>query len=215
MFDNTIGLEASLCHYPCQRYLPDSGCVLHDVKAAFPSLLHEYIHWILELMEIPPRSRWAIKLLYSQCWVSISYCGITSFGFWVTRGIAQCCPLSGSIFALCLDPILRLMISRLPPDHSRLGAFADDIGIACADVYNALSDTPPLWCTAAGAAGLLLKLEGMQIVMPRLPEHAEFLRRLRALGIRGTKFQLMRAGKYLGVWLGLDGWRQSRRARGG
>eukprot|EP00959_Pyramimonas_sp_CCMP1952_P109181 2283351-Pyramimonas_sp.AAC.1 len=63
--------------------------------------------------------------------------------------------LSGSIFALCLDPILRLMTSRLPPDHPRLGAFADDIGIACGDVYHALAATPlPIWCTAAGAAGL-------------------------------------------------------------
>eukprot|EP00959_Pyramimonas_sp_CCMP1952_P148401 3104978-Pyramimonas_sp.AAC.1 len=90
------------------------------------------------------------------------------------------------------------MISRLPPDHSRLGAFADDVGIACGDVYHAPSITLPLWCTTAGAAGLVLKLEGMQIVTPRLPEHAVFLSRLRALGIRGKKFQLMHTSKYLG-----------------
>eukprot|EP00959_Pyramimonas_sp_CCMP1952_P388376 8138268-Pyramimonas_sp.AAC.1 len=92
-----------------------------------------------------------------------------------------------------------MMLDRLRPDHSRLGAFAGDVGVAGGCISSTLAITLPVWCIAAGAAGLVLKIEGVQIVMPKLPDRSVFIARLRALGVRGQKFILTDTGKNLGL----------------
>eukprot|EP00959_Pyramimonas_sp_CCMP1952_P301580 6309717-Pyramimonas_sp.AAC.1 len=76
------------------------------------------------------------------------------------------------------------MPSRLLTDHSRPGALAGDVGIACGSFYSTPSITLLTWRAAAGAAGLVRKLEGIQIAMPRSPGHQLIFSGLRALGIR-------------------------------
>eukprot|EP00959_Pyramimonas_sp_CCMP1952_P197032 4119993-Pyramimonas_sp.AAC.1 len=55
-------------------------------------------------------------------------------GYWLTRGIKQGCPASGSLLALAVDPVLRRICLLLPrPVHS-LGAFADEVGLGPGDI---------------------------------------------------------------------------------
>ena len=86
------------------------------------------------MMGVPRRFRQAVKALYHKIWIQVSFGGAIGAGFWAERGIKQGCPLSGSIFALAFDPILRLLESRLPRGLAAPGAFADDVDIGGAVV---------------------------------------------------------------------------------
>eukprot|EP00959_Pyramimonas_sp_CCMP1952_P383757 8042370-Pyramimonas_sp.AAC.1 len=48
------------------------------------------------------------------------------------RGVRQGCPLSGSIWAPCFDPVVRKMKCYISSHQCQLGAFADDPGMSCA-----------------------------------------------------------------------------------
>ncbi len=51
------------------------------------------------------------------------------FLFWVSSGILQGCPLSGTLFVLCLDPMLRNINATIEfRDLAVTRACADDIG---------------------------------------------------------------------------------------
>ena len=56
----------------------------------------------------------------------------------IESGIIQGCPLSGSIFAMAVDPFLRLLQKTLPSSTNR--AFADDI----ATIVQSLQDLSTL-----------------------------------------------------------------------
>lgn len=43
-------------------------------------------------------------------------------------GVKQRCPLSGSLFALCVDSLLR-RISSVPTRRRRVDAYADDLAV--------------------------------------------------------------------------------------
>lgn len=50
----------------------------------------------------------------------------------MSSGIKQGCPLSGTLFALTLDPLIRRYMTTITMYSSRICAFADDIGLALA-----------------------------------------------------------------------------------
>eukprot|EP00959_Pyramimonas_sp_CCMP1952_P087528 1831466-Pyramimonas_sp.AAC.1 len=79
-------------------------------------------------------------------------------GFEIHRGSRQGCPVSGSLFALCLDPVLRQIQSRLlSPQHS-LSAFADDMAFFSQDLYSALPVLMRILVRASFVAGLAMSL---------------------------------------------------------
>eukprot|EP00973_Karenia_brevis_P031391 4330198-Karenia_brevis.AAC.1 len=49
----------------------------------------------------------------------------------ITAGVIQGCPLSGSLFAISLEPFLRIFQNRyVDPGYGRVYACADDIAIS-------------------------------------------------------------------------------------
>ena len=63
LIDNIIGVEATAVSY--DRFYPGkSGIILVDFAAAFPSLSHEYLFWVLERMGIPEFFLEALRQLY-------------------------------------------------------------------------------------------------------------------------------------------------------
>jgi hypothetical protein len=98
-----------------------------DFSAAFASVQHAWIFFVLMNMCIPGFFRHAIKQLYTNCNVFIVFAGQRHDGFIQRSGIKQGCPLSGTIFALVLDPLMRYITSRIPREPSILIGFADDL----------------------------------------------------------------------------------------
>eukprot|EP00959_Pyramimonas_sp_CCMP1952_P338909 7097412-Pyramimonas_sp.AAC.1 len=69
----------------------------------------------LDAMGMPTFFIKALKCLYRGVWISISYRGVhRDIGYWLTRGIKQGCPVTGSLFALAVDPVLRKICLLLP-----------------------------------------------------------------------------------------------------
>ena len=145
-------------HWLLQRRERYAGYVSVDIKAAFPSLIHSALFFVLHHMGFPMTFINALKKLYKDIWVQVSFRGSSDHGYWLGRGIKQGCPLSGSLFALAFDPILRMLLLRVPRQVAEFGAFADDVGAACRNVFQALRPMMQVWVLAAGAFGLVIHL---------------------------------------------------------
>eukprot|EP00959_Pyramimonas_sp_CCMP1952_P090140 1887045-Pyramimonas_sp.AAC.1 len=96
--NNIVALESRAVEWFVQGGLQATGYVTFDIKAAFPTLLHSMIMFVLKTMKFPKKIRRAVAALYQHVWVSVSFCGVQDSGWWVKRGIKQGCPLSSSLF---------------------------------------------------------------------------------------------------------------------
>jgi endonuclease/exonuclease/phosphatase family metal-dependent hydrolase len=138
LLDNVVETEAAAIHF-AQYYGDTSGIALLDLVAAFPSLAHSWIFAVLRRMGVPRFFRRALAKLYRMVNIKILFGGILAAGFTASSGIKQGCPASGSLFAIALDPFLRMLCLRLPMPVSIVSAFADDIGIVTRQLLETLS----------------------------------------------------------------------------
>ena len=100
-----------------------------DFSSAFASLNRTYLSKVLERFKIPLGYRHAIAGLYSHMVGYVKVGGKRVSEIPILSGVAQGCPLSGTLWALGLDPFLRLLSRELPTRQpGSLGACADDIG---------------------------------------------------------------------------------------
>ncbi len=88
-----------------------------------------------------------------------------SAGFGASSGIKQGCPASGSLFAIALDPFLRLLCLRLPGPVSIVSAFADDMGIVTRDLLRGLEIIAELTALLRAATAMRLN-PSKSIVIP-------------------------------------------------
>lgn len=94
--------------------------------------------YVLDKMCCP---RWltnATKALYRGSSVTLPLGSTVGPGFQVPSGIKQGCPMSGDIWCLIFDPFVRAFVFALRDTDASLSAFADDIGIPCANALGPL-----------------------------------------------------------------------------
>ena len=115
--------------------------LLTDFAAAFPSLLHDFLFFVLEAMGLPVPLMGFLRTLYLCSSATVVFKGRRFKSFIVRRGIRQGCPASMLLFALALDPILRWLQLRVLHRDDRLQAYADDLGFA---IRNAVFSLPRL-----------------------------------------------------------------------
>lgn len=108
--------------------------LLFDFSAAFPSLSHDLIWDTLEYAGGDPAYIDVVKLLYRNNWHLLKIGGSTYNGIQVNSGVRQGCPLSGLLFAICIDVFL-LKIQRVLRRDECVGAFADDIAVVLGDFW--------------------------------------------------------------------------------
>jgi hypothetical protein len=201
MQDNIIEAESLAIHL-CRHFASVSGIVLFDFASAFPSLGHSFIFAALRRLGVPDYIIMAIRKLYTHCTASILIGGCSHVEINIRAGIKQGCPASGSIFALALDPFVRMLCLRLPRPLNSIGAFADDIVITVLNLLPALRYLFPLFNLLARAAGL--RLNANKTVIIPLGLTTEFMiRRFLIDVLPGWGDILVQpAGKLLGVLIG-------------
>eukprot|EP00959_Pyramimonas_sp_CCMP1952_P162825 3403860-Pyramimonas_sp.AAC.1 len=103
--------------------------------------------------------------------------------------------MSGSIFVLCLDPVLRQIQSRLPSPQHSLSAFADDVAFFSQDLHRALPVLMRILMRASLVTGLVMNLAKCVIVFDwQEIDREEELRRFQDQGIRARKFAIQNWG---------------------
>jgi endonuclease/exonuclease/phosphatase family metal-dependent hydrolase len=155
LLDNVIETEAAATHF-AQYYGDSSGIALLDLAAAFPSLAHDWIFAVLRKMGVPRFFRRALAKLYRKVDITLLFGGMVAAGFAATSGIKQGCPASGSLFALALDPFLRLLCLRLPGPISIASAFADDIAVVTREFLQGLAALAALFTLLERATAMKL-----------------------------------------------------------
>ena len=178
-----------------------------DFKAAFPSLKRRWLELTLAHYGVPQGMLWAIAALYHA---PIAFARFGDMHLTpmceLASGVLQGCPLSGSLWALCMDPLLRHLQRPFPSlDHGVVRACADDIGLVmmCVTQLVLIAET---FCFAEKLAGLALqpaKCVAVPLWAPLSSEvqsqtHSDLVE---ARGWWGA-FQVSDVVKYLGVWLG-------------
>ena len=122
--DRSIALAA-------KRTLHPSSYVLYlDLSKAFISVAHPTLSKLLEKAGSPPGFIAMIRQLYKHPLGTPRVNGHRLSSHLQLRGLRQGCPLSPSLFALYIDPLLRILEATLPQGPTAsLHAFADDLAI--------------------------------------------------------------------------------------
>ena len=201
LLDNVLETEASAVHFA--KYFGDtSGIILLDIAAAFPSLAHSWIFAVLRAMGVPRFFRRALANLYRKVNVTILFGGIATTGFTARSGIKQGCPASGSLFALALDPFLRMLCLRLSDPMCTVSAFADDMAIVTRKLYHTLAIIAELFAKLGSATAMKLNPR-KSIIIPLGRQTAFAITRHIVDTIPSLGGVLVRGhGRYLGVMIG-------------
>ena len=80
-----------------------------DFAQAFPSVRQSWLHCTLSVSKVPAGFRKAVVQLYLLNPCSMVTGGVSCLIFWITSGIVQGCPLSGSLFVAASNPFYRDM----------------------------------------------------------------------------------------------------------
>ena len=129
--------------------------MIYALCNAFPTLLHEWIWLVLNVLHLPKQIVKVIECLYTSIKAFSSGCGDGSFLFEIYGGVKTGCPLSSILsFALCCNPFIDLMmIFSDGPKLSVTRVCADDCGPAIKRNLS-LKYQAPIFDLAARCAGL-------------------------------------------------------------
>ena len=155
ILDNVINLDSVAHILACQ--FPNAAMVFLDFWAAFPSVAHSYMWNLLEYMGLPKKLIQILKGLYKRNRHIIKIDGAKYKGPTLLSGVRTGCPLSMLLFAICIEPLLRKLSSYIAP-HEALGAFADDVGLVLANVFQSLPMVLAIFNAFGACSNLRLNL---------------------------------------------------------
>lgn len=202
LVDNVVEADGYVAAFALLGEDASAAMLCCDFRAAFPSLEHGWIWFVLELMGIPAMLLVAIRLLYLDLSVLILFCGKVFPGFRVLRGIKQGDPMSGTIFVLAIEPFLRKLAACAPKVFLRVLAFADDIMLIFRKFLEHFGIIFKQFVVFAKASGLCLSFP-KTVLVPLWDMSWDDLRTfLKSFGDAG-EIRSADYAKYLGVFLGL------------
>lgn len=108
--DNIFELDGSLQEF--RRCGDRAGFLLLGFAAAFPGLSRMFVFAVLRKMNIPHTLYALVAALYDDLHTDVLIGGVRVASRRLASGIKQGCPISGSIFALCLDPLVRCYMAE-------------------------------------------------------------------------------------------------------
>lgn len=122
-----------------------AAVVFLDFATAFLSLKHCWLFAVLRRAGIPEFVINIVKFLYTEQETLFVICGEIVATVSVGRGVEQGCPLSGSIFALAVDPLLRRSAQGPGPLDHRVFAYADDLALVLRLLKEGLARLLPIF----------------------------------------------------------------------
>ena len=170
-----------------------------DFASAFPSLSRKYLGKVLERFKLPLGYRLAVSGLYSHMTGFVRIGGRREVALPILSGVAQGCPLSGTLWALGLDPFLRLLSRALssspapavPSPSSHPGQCAGRITARISappqPARSATEDSGTLGACADDIGMVLRQLERVRELEP----HFSQLRRVASLRLQPIKCVLV------------------------
>lgn len=195
-----VGLDAIICAQLC-AVAGRSGVFFADLEAAFPS-----VSWCFLLVAMLKAFGQGGPLafvtnLYVPARVAVIAFGGIFAEFLAKSGIRQGCPLSGTLFVICIEGFLRLLVHRF---NSRclLFAFADDMAIFLKELMVSLPQLRAGFLLLERAASLKLNLKKCAL-LPLFAQDMKITARQVSAIVPGWKpVKIVGAYLYLGVWLG-------------
>ena len=176
--------------------------VLLDFKAAFPSVAHDYIWEALTCIGIPASPINALRCFYAGNRHEIKIDGQYYPSFTATSGMRQGCPLSGILFALCADLLLR-RIGGLLSGASIVRGYADDTAIVLDDYLIYLPSLSIIFHEFALISGLSLNVsKTIFIPLWHYTSSRSVRNLLRECVPAWANFAIATTGRYLGFVVG-------------
>ena len=209
MTDDIFEIEiTALAHAACAPQ--ESGVLLTDFAAAYPSVNHSWILSLIEKTELPEFiCRFLAKYFKGQHRTR-GICGSNSGQFLIARGVRQGCPASGFLFAMAVDPIVRCLqeavIQRNPDNLNFLQlakcAYADDLAVAASSFRGSMTALAPAFHSVDHIAGLNLNYRKCCWVQYGTEERESLWHWLSENCVEFREMQIVRYVKHVGTMIG-------------
>ena len=199
--DNILEIEGFGQSYAIAE-ADDPAILLFDLKAALPSLAHQWLFVTLRRMKVPGFLIESIKALYKDGFAEVMLMGTRWGRFPILSGIRQGCPASGTLFGLAIDPCIRYMMDKLGPQKGVITAYADDIAAAVRELYHSIEILDKAFATIARCSSLELH-PGKVVIIPLWKFDIEEVRAgIAAVAPRLAAAAIQGYGKLLGIHIG-------------
>ena len=151
---------------------------LFDYSSAFTSVFHCWLFRVLESSGWPDGFINFVRSIYTDAFAYVSVDGQIQLMCRILRGVLQGCPLSGTLFDLAVEPILRAFVELVQATGKGIvRVCADDIAAVLRWAED-LGILHGIFSKAQWASGLVLKLEKC-ILFHFIPGH-------RCMSFQGT-----------------------------
>ena len=110
--------------------------------------------------------------------------------------------MSGDIWCIIFDPIVRCLVAALGGLDACVSAFADDLGLPCSDLFSCLKRVVPVVDRIGLAAGLFLNWKKTVFVNLSVFSEFELRRRIEQVVPVAATAKICEAARYLGFLTG-------------
>ena len=212
MTDNIFEIETTaLAHVACTPQ--ESGILLTDFAAAYPSVTNSWIFSVIENTGFPDFLCRFLRSIYSDSITHLEFAGADRGQFLMARGVRQGCPASGFLFAMAFDPFFRwLQEAVIPRNLDNLNflqpaqcAYADDLAVAASSFRGLMAALAPTFRSVDHIGGLNLNCRKFCCVQYGTEER-DSLRTWILENCEGFReMHIVRHAKCVGTMIGPDG----------
>ena len=206
--DNIFEIETTaLAHVACAPQ--DSGVLLTDFAAAYPSVNHSWIFSVLENTGLPNFLCRFPRCIQKDSITHVEFAGAERGQFLMASGVREGCPASGFLFAMAFDPIFRwIQESIIPRSADNLQflqpvqcAYADDLAIASSSFRELMFALAPAFRSIDCIAGLNLNFRKCCWVQCGNEEHESLRTWISENCEEFRDMQSVRHAKYVGTMI--------------
>lgn len=204
MSDNIIQLEGTAFAYSQLWGVTPAGILL-DFAQAFPSLAHQWMWAAINALGVCTEFHSLLHVLYFELITTVFFDNSELNTIKIAAGIKQGCPLSGTLFAIAVDPLVRAHLD-ITLHYATICLFADDVALVLRCLRTPLGPLLVQMTAWHTASGLGLKHPKCVIIM--LYGDEETYKNIVDQHPEAAGMRIARAATYLGIEVGPEGHNQ-------